>query len=72
MCSDNIEMVVGDEFDMEAPAGYNLLCTACKMVIIWIQNQLRREQTKDNIFNYVNQVIKLLKSRSVHKLNLAF
>ncbi|PSS21635.1 Aspartic proteinase [Actinidia chinensis var. chinensis] len=60
--SDNIEMVVGDEFDMEAPAGYNLLCTACKMVVIWIQNQLRREQTKDNIFNYVNQLCEKLPS----------
>ena len=62
MCSDKIEMVVDEEFDVEAPAGFDVLCTACKMLVMWIQNQLRRQQTKDSVFNYVNEVIKIPKS----------
>ena len=72
MCSDKIEMVVEQEFDVEAPAGFDVLCTDGKMLVMWIQNQLRRQQTKDSVFNYVNQVIKIQNPASVHKLNPAF
>ncbi|PSS08453.1 Aspartic proteinase [Actinidia chinensis var. chinensis] len=60
--SDKIEMVVDEEFDVEAPAGFDVLCTACKMLVMWIQNQLRRQQTKDSVFNYVNELCERLPS----------
>ncbi|MGI4406676.1 pepsin-like aspartyl protease, partial [Klebsiella pneumoniae] len=60
--SDKIEMVVEEEFDVEAPAGFDVLCTACKMLVMWIQNQLRRQQTKDSVFNYVNELCERLPS----------
>lgn len=32
------------------------LCSSCQMLVLWIQNQLKQKQTKDRVFNYVNQV----------------
>jgi len=32
------------------------LCAPCQMLVIWIQNQLKQQKTKDTVFNYVNQV----------------
>ncbi|XWS42279.1 hypothetical protein CRYUN_Cryun16bG0001300 [Craigia yunnanensis] len=37
-------------------AGDKLLCAACQMTVIWIQNQLREKETKDRVLNYVNEV----------------
>lgn len=36
--------------------GDDLLCTACEMTVIWIQNQLRQKGTKDKVLKYVNEV----------------
>lgn len=33
------------------------LCSACEMMVIWIQNQLKQQGTKDKVLNYVNEVI---------------
>lgn len=32
------------------------MCSACEMAVIWMQNKLRRNETADQILNYVNQV----------------
>jgi len=40
----------------ELSAKDTALCSSCQMLVIWIQNQLKRKSTKDKIFNYVNQV----------------
>lgn len=31
-------------------------CSACEMAVVWMQNQLRQNQTQDRILNYVNEV----------------
>lgn len=32
------------------------MCSACEMAVIWMENQLRQNQTQDRILNYVNEV----------------
>ncbi|OVA03401.1 Peptidase A1 [Macleaya cordata] len=36
------------------------MCSACEMSIVWMQNQLRQNQTKEQILNYVNQLCERL------------
>lgn len=39
-------------------AGHNdAMCTACEMAVVWMQNQLRQNQTQEQILSYVNEVI---------------
>lgn len=38
------------------------MCTACEMAVIWMQNKLRRNETADQILNYVNQLCDRLPS----------
>lgn len=33
------------------------MCTACEMAVVWMQNQLRKNQTEEQILDYVDQVI---------------
>ncbi|KAL3509810.1 hypothetical protein ACH5RR_029211 [Cinchona calisaya] len=32
------------------------MCTACQMAVVWMQNQLRRNQTEEKILDYINQL----------------
>ncbi|KAK9084798.1 hypothetical protein Sjap_025209 [Stephania japonica] len=32
------------------------MCSACEMAVVWMQNQLRQNQTKDRILSYVNEL----------------
>ena len=32
------------------------MCNACEMAVVWMQNQLSQNKTKELILNYVNQV----------------
>ncbi|MBA0778951.1 hypothetical protein Gotri_003236 [Gossypium trilobum] len=34
----------------------NAMCPACEMAVVWMQNQLKQNQTQDVILNYVNQL----------------
>lgn len=36
------------------------MCSACEMTVVWMQNQLRQNQTKERIINYINEVTKSL------------
>ncbi|MCH91910.1 aspartic proteinase-like, partial [Trifolium medium] len=56
-----IEMVTEKE-QGELSAKDTALCSSCQMLVIWIQNQLKRKSTKDRIFNYVNQLCESLPS----------
>lgn len=38
------------------------MCTACEMAVVWMQNQLRRNQTEEQILDYVNQLCDRLPS----------
>jgi tetrahydromethanopterin S-methyltransferase subunit C len=40
--------------------GSDLLCTACEMAVVWMENQLRENATKDRILTYANQVLKII------------
>ncbi|XP_072960150.1 aspartic proteinase-like isoform X2 [Typha angustifolia] len=40
----------------------DLLCTACEMAVVWIENQLRENQTKERILAYANQLCEHLPS----------
>ena len=31
-------------------------CSACEMTVVWMQNQLKQNQTQERILDYVNQV----------------
>lgn len=39
------------------------MCSACEMTVVWMQNQLRQNQTQERIMDYVNEVEKSHASR---------
>ncbi|KAJ8447138.1 hypothetical protein Cgig2_022867 [Carnegiea gigantea] len=51
-----IETVVDRENRKSTSVGDDYLCTACEMAVAWIQNQLRQEETKEQVLNYVNKL----------------
>ncbi|KAL5227569.1 hypothetical protein ABZP36_015834 [Zizania latifolia] len=55
--SNKIESVVDKE-----KVGSDLSCTACEMAVIWIQNQLRQNKTRELILQYANQLCQHLPS----------
>ncbi|KAL5981698.1 AP4A phosphorylase [Asimina triloba] len=47
----------------EKPSGdEDVLCTACELAVVWIQNRLRENQTEEQILNYVNELCERLPS----------
>ncbi|KAA0873567.1 hypothetical protein EYC94_25930, partial [Enterobacter hormaechei] len=56
-----IEMVTENE-QRELSAKDTALCSSCQMLVIWIQNQLKRQSTKEIVFDYVNQLCQSLPS----------
>lgn len=36
---------------------HDSMCTACEMAVVWMQNQLRQNQTEERILDYANQVL---------------
>ncbi|KAG6646847.1 aspartic proteinase-like isoform X1 [Carya illinoinensis] len=57
-----IETVVEKENKKGVLPEDDLLCTACEMTVIWIQNQLRQKGTKDKVLKYVNELCESLPS----------
>lgn len=56
-CSMGIQSVV-DMNEGKSSGGFrDATCSACEMAVVWIQNQLRQNQTEDRIIEYINQVI---------------
>jgi phytepsin len=51
-----IESVVEKENKEKSSAGNDLPCTACQMLVIWVQNQLREKATKETAINYLDKV----------------
>ncbi|XP_057426633.1 aspartic proteinase-like [Lotus japonicus] len=56
-----IEMVTEKE-QKELTAKDTALCSSCQMLVVWIQNQLKRKSTKERVFSYVNQLCESLPS----------
>ncbi|KAJ3676019.1 hypothetical protein LUZ60_003431 [Juncus effusus] len=44
--------------------GSDLTCTACEMAVVWMENQLRENKTKERILAYANQLCEKLPSPS--------
>ncbi|XP_021902724.1 aspartic proteinase A1-like [Carica papaya] len=60
--STDIEQVV-DKNNQKASGGlHDTMCAACEMAVVWIQNQLQQNQTKDRIFTYINEICDRLPS----------
>jgi phytepsin len=59
-----IESVVDNRADKSSGSVHGAGCAACEMAVVWIQNQLRRNQTEDQIMDYVNQLCDRLPSPS--------
>ncbi|KAK9284822.1 hypothetical protein L1049_023999 [Liquidambar formosana] len=57
-----IESVVDKKNDKSSDGLRNAMCAACEMAVIWMQNQLRLNETEDRILNYVNELCDRLPS----------
>ncbi|CAN6358470.1 unnamed protein product [Urochloa humidicola] len=55
--SEGIESVVGEE-----NLGSDAMCSVCEMAVVWIENQLRQNKTKELILQYANQLCERLPS----------
>ncbi|CAD5165531.1 unnamed protein product [Musa acuminata subsp. malaccensis] len=57
-----LESVVNDNGDISAGLQSDAMCSACEMAVVWMQNQLRQNQTKEHILNYINELCDRLPS----------
>lgn len=58
-----IESVIDKSSDKSSDGVHDsAMCSACEMAVIWMQNKLRRNETADQILNYVNQLCDRLPS----------
>lgn len=51
-----IESVVDEKIESKSGSLHDTTCTACEMAVVWMRKQLMRNQTVDQIINYVNEV----------------
>ncbi|CAK7348993.1 unnamed protein product [Dovyalis caffra] len=58
----NIESVVEESSDKSSDGLHDAMCTACEMMVVWMENRLRLNETEDNILNYVNELCDRLPS----------
>ncbi|XP_059624365.1 aspartic proteinase A1-like [Cornus florida] len=57
-----IESVVDEKNGGKSAGLSDAMCSACEMTVVWMQNQLRQNQTQDRILNYVNELCDRLPS----------
>ena len=50
-----IESVVNNG-DKSSIGRNDAMCNACEMAVVWMQNQLKQNQTQELILNHINQV----------------
>ena len=51
-----IESVVEGKNSGRSAGLHDAMCSTCEMTVVWMQNQLRQNQTQDRILSYVNEV----------------
>ncbi|KAI9123995.1 hypothetical protein K1719_005295 [Acacia pycnantha] len=51
-----IESVVDENEGKTSGFAQDATCRACEMAVVWMQNQLRQNQTADKIINYINNL----------------
>ncbi|XP_020268108.1 phytepsin-like isoform X2 [Asparagus officinalis] len=54
-----IESVVSNG---KSSVGSDVMCNACEMAVVWMQNQLKQNQTQEAILNYINDLCERLPS----------
>lgn len=59
----HIETVV-EKQNEKSSVNDELFCTACEMAVVWIENQLRMNQTREQILTYANELCEHLPSPS--------
>nr|AJA72485.1 arctiumsin [Arctium minus] len=57
-----IESVVDKSNGKSSGGVHDEMCTFCEMAVVWMQNQIKRNETEDNIINYVNELCDRLPS----------
>ncbi|XP_039048565.1 aspartic proteinase-like [Hibiscus syriacus] len=57
-----IESVVNDTAGKDSGNLGDAMCSVCEMAVVWAQNQLKQNQTQENILEYVNQLCDRLPS----------
>ncbi|KAK6265010.1 hypothetical protein SCA6_020444 [Theobroma cacao] len=54
--STGIESVVDESNGKSSGVLRDAMCPACEMAVVWMQNQVRQNQTQDRILSYVNEL----------------
>ncbi|XVF77395.1 hypothetical protein PTKIN_Ptkin14bG0039600 [Pterospermum kingtungense] len=57
-----IESVVNENAGKSSGSYGDALCAACEMTVVWMQNQLKQNQTQEQIFDYINELCERLPS----------
>ncbi|XP_021769805.1 aspartic proteinase A1-like [Chenopodium quinoa] len=57
-----IESVVDVNVDKSSGGLHDAMCGACEMAVVWMQNQLKQNQTEELILDYANQLCDRLPS----------
>ncbi|CAL5411909.1 unnamed protein product [Camellia sinensis] len=57
-----IESIVDEKNGGRSAGLRDAMCSACEMTVVWIQNQLRQNQTRHQILNYANELCDQLPS----------
>ncbi|BBN09637.1 phytepsin [Marchantia polymorpha subsp. ruderalis] len=57
----HIESVLDKDVESK-PVGDDVACAVCQMAVVWVQNQLRNNRTKESIQNYLNDICEHLPS----------
>ncbi|OMO88965.1 Peptidase A1 [Corchorus olitorius] len=60
--SARIESVVDDSMGKSSDGVHDAACSACEMAVVWMQNKLRKNETEDQILDYVNDLCERLPS----------
>ncbi|KDO62073.1 hypothetical protein CISIN_1g010230mg [Citrus sinensis] len=57
-----IESVVPENNHRASGGFHDAMCSTCEMAVVWMQNQLKQNQTQERILNYVNELCDRLPS----------
>ncbi|KAF7831345.1 aspartic proteinase A1-like [Senna tora] len=57
-----IESVVNEKAGKSHGGGHDAMCSTCEMAVVWMQNQLKENQTQERIIGYVNELCERLPS----------
>ncbi|KAJ6754146.1 BETA-SITE APP-CLEAVING ENZYME ISOFORM A-RELATED [Salix purpurea] len=57
-----IESVVNENAQKASGGLHDAMCSTCEMTVVWMQNQLKQNQTQEHILDYVNELCERLPS----------